>query len=91
MYDEAMGCLDKSLEIMPDDGGALLQMANVYKNREDYPNALLCIESALSMNPDDLMLSNIGKFEESLKGFISIKINELDNYGLISMYYIYYG
>ena len=99
MYDESLGCLDKCLEIVPDDGAVLLQMANVYKNMEDYPKALFCIESALGKNPDDLMLklskylmlSNMGEFEESLNGFRSIQINDLDNYGLISMYYIYYG
>ena len=38
-----------------------------------------------------LMLSNMGEFEESLNGFRSIQISDLDNYGLISMYYIYYS
>ena len=39
----------------------------------------------------DWLKENIGEFEESVKGFKSISLEGIDNYGLISMYYIYYG
>ncbi|PWB88017.1 TPR repeat-containing protein YrrB [Methanobrevibacter thaueri] len=99
MYDDALIYLDKCIEIQPNDGAALLQMANIYKNKQDYHNALRYVNQALGQNPNDLMLqltknlllSNIGEFEESINGFKSISLEGIDNYGLISMYYIYYG
>ena len=96
MYDDALIYLDKCIEIQPNDRAALLQMANIYKNKQDYHNALRYVNQALGQNPNDLMLqltknlllSNIGEFEESINGFKSISLEGIDNYGLNKTYHI---